>query len=71
MKYILLVLLLAGCGATPKQTYTADGKVAYSISCTPPAQNWNDCYEQAGRSCGANGYDIVQKAARSLIVRCK
>jgi hypothetical protein len=70
MKYVLLVLILSGC-ATTKETYTADGKVAYSISCVPPAQNWNDCYEQAGRSCGAKGYDVVQKAPRSLIVQCK
>lgn len=53
-------LVLGGC-MTPKQTFLPDGSKGYSINCSGTLNNWNICYEQAGKTCGAKGYEILNK----------
>ena len=51
---------LAGCAA-PAQTTLADGTVAYRIDCAASPSGMNYCFEKAGKSCGAAGYQIVTR----------
>lgn len=57
---ILSIFALAGC-ATSKQTYTADGRIGYSIDCSGGFATWGSCYEKAGGLCGAKGYEVLEK----------
>lgn len=54
----ITLVVLAGC-AGPAQTTLADGTVAYRIDCAASPSGMNFCFEKAGKSCGASGYDIV------------
>ena len=53
-------LLLAGC-TTVHESYAPDGRVAYTINCSEPLK-WDRCYVEAGKLCGASGYDILDKS---------
>ena len=53
------VLSLAACASGPSTTTLADGTVAYRIDCGASAADMNFCFEKAGKSCGADGYNIV------------
>ncbi len=59
---LLGVLVLIGGCATAKQTYTADGQQGYSINCSGSALTWGMCYEKAGKLCGENGYEVLEKS---------
>ncbi len=50
--------LLSAC-AGPARTTLSDGTVAYRIDCQASAAGMNYCFEKAGKSCGAVGYQIV------------
>ena len=50
--------LLAACGA-PSQVTLPDGTLATRIDCGASAADMNYCFEKAGKSCGAAGYEIV------------
>jgi len=67
MKNLLIALLavsfLGGCAASAKQTYTADGKKGYIITCSGSGRNWGMCYEKAGRLCGEKGYIVLEKSS--------
>lgn len=52
--------LLAAC-AGPAQTQLPDGSYAYRIDCGGSARGLNYCLEKAGKSCGAEGYTIVDE----------
>ncbi len=52
------LFLLSSC-ATASKTYTADGRVSYSISCSG---DWGACYKKAGKICGVRGYDVLSKS---------
>jgi hypothetical protein len=58
---VLIAALLAGC-ATSSQTYTADGRIGYSINCSGTALNWGMCEQKAGDLCGTRGYEILSTA---------
>lgn len=51
---------LSGC-ATATKMYTPDGRVGYTIECSGAANSWGKCYEKAGQTCGARGYDIISR----------
>lgn len=55
--------LLGGC-VTATPTYTPEGKVGQSISCSGTALSWAHCYQKAGETCGAKGYDILDRSAQ-------
>ena len=55
-----IAFCLSGC-ATATKTFTSDGKLGYSITCSGSALNWGMCYEKAGALCGAKGYDVLEK----------
>ncbi len=55
------LFLLSSC-ATASKTYTADGRVGYSISCSGEVLDWGACYKKAGEICGARGYDVLSKS---------
>jgi hypothetical protein len=50
--------LLAGC-AVSHETYSPDGRRAYSIDCSGMAMSWGACYEKAGDICKGDGYDVL------------
>jgi len=56
---------LAGCAA-PAQTTLPDGTVAYRIDCSASPSGMNFCFENAGKSCGAEGYQIVGRDGEIL-----
>ena len=57
--------LLAAC--TPQQTTTlADGSVAYRINCDATPSGLNFCFENAGKSCGADGYTIIGRDGETI-----
>lgn len=57
--------LLSAC-AGPAQTTLADGTVAYKIDCQASAAGMNYCFEKAGKSCGADGYQIIGRDGQVL-----
>lgn len=64
MKITIIILLftlsLNSC-ATYSNTFTAEGKEGYSITCSGSALNWGMCYEKAGNLCGSKGYEVLEK----------
>ena len=58
-------LFLAACAA-PTQTTLPDGTVALLIDCEGTAAGMNYCFERAGKSCGADGYTIVDPTGERL-----
>ncbi len=55
---ISAAVLLTAC-AGPNQVTLPDGTVAYAIACDGSPAGMNYCFERAGKSCGAEGYTIV------------
>src|SRR5262245_5657726 len=72
MRYLPLLLVLAGC-ASSQQMYTPDGQQGHTVSCSPVwsggiiggiadgATSWAQCYQKAGEICGERGYTILQQ----------
>ena len=58
--FLVVLTLIGGC-ATAKQIYTSDGQQGYNITCSGSALNWGMCYEKAGKICGEQGYEIIEK----------
>jgi hypothetical protein len=58
-------LLLASC-ATTRETYLADGRKGFSISCDGAAVGINVCFEKAGSLCKAGGYDLVSREGQII-----
>jgi hypothetical protein len=55
---LFLTFTLNGCTtAVVKETYSQDGKKAYTLSCAV----WSQCYNSAGELCKTKGYDILNK----------
>ena len=40
-----------------------DGQSGFAVNCSGSGSgsSWGECYERAGKACGASGYDIVSK----------
>jgi len=60
----ILVLGLGACATTPETTTLADGSVAFRVNCDGASSGMNYCFERAGKSCGAEGYSIVDSNGR-------
>ena len=56
---------LTAC-ATPTETTLADGSTALLIDCGGSTRGMNYCFEKAGKSCGADGYNIVGQDGRII-----
>jgi hypothetical protein len=62
------VLLGAGLGGCASSNTTSlinlpNGQTGFAVNCSgaDAASSWASCYVQAGKACGATGYDIVSK----------
>ena len=62
---LFLTFVLNGC-ATVKETYSQDGRKAYTLNCSGLARGWDKCYAAAGELCKTKGYDIIDKTGEDL-----
>lgn len=62
---VLLGTGLAGCASsnTTSLINLPNGQTGFAVNCSgaDAASSWASCYVQAGKACGATGYDIVSK----------
>jgi len=65
-----LISGLIGC-ASVSQTYVPDGRIGYAVNCRGDLRNWSMCLSEAGKICGANGYDVLNSGNRSMLIACK
>lgn len=63
----LVIGLLSAC-ATVKDTYSADGRKAYTLNCSGVARGWDKCYAAAGELCKTSGYDILDRNSEDMSV---
>jgi len=49
--------------ATVKETYSSDGRKAYTLNCSGTARGWDKCYAAAGNLCKESGYDILDRSS--------
>lgn len=54
------VAMISGC-ATVKESYSADGKKAYTLNCSGTARGWDKCFAAAGEICGTRGYSVLDR----------
>jgi hypothetical protein len=62
-KIIILIsfsIAMSGCAYAGK-TFGPDGQQAFNIDCSGSLLNWGSCYQKAGKKCGSNGYEILEK----------
>lgn|SRR5574341_2092475 len=59
--------LVGGC-ATVKETYSSDGRKAYTLNCSGTARGWDKCYAAAGELCKEAGYDILDRSSEDLSI---
>jgi hypothetical protein len=61
----LLGVTLAGCASsnTTSLINLPNGQTGFAVNCSgaDASSSWASCYVQAGKACGATGYDIVSK----------
>lgn len=60
--FIFLALMISAC-ASSKPIYLTDGTEGYAIDCSGSANNWGNCLEEAGKLCGAAGYERIDQAS--------
>lgn len=58
----LTLAILGACASGPSEVTLPDGSLATRIDCGGSTVGLNYCFEQAGKSCGAEGYKIVDPA---------
>ncbi|NIF51572.1 hypothetical protein [Burkholderia sp. Ax-1724] len=62
---LLLAAGLAGCASSNTTTLInlPNGQTGFAVNCSgaDAGSSWASCYVQAGKACGATGYDIVSK----------
>ncbi|MCC8391246.1 hypothetical protein LJ656_01485 [Paraburkholderia sp. MMS20-SJTR3] len=62
---LLLAAGIAGCASsnTTSLINLPNGQSGFAINCSgaDAGSSWASCYVQAGKACGATGYDIVSK----------
>lgn len=77
MNRIVLCLIVSGMSvcacSSVHRTYTADGRLAYLVSCRGLMKRWSDCITRAGRRCGARGYQVryEEELDRELLIVCE
>ena len=62
---IPILLLIAAC-AGQSSTTLPDGRTALRIDCSASVGGLNFCFEQAGKSCGAEGYTILGRGGEMI-----
>ena len=62
---MFLTFVLNGC-ATVKETYSQDGRKAYTLNCSGLARGWDKCYAAAGELCKTKGYDIIDRTGEDM-----
>lgn len=60
------VIALLGACATVKETYSPDGRKAYTLNCSGTARGWDKCYAAAGEICKESGYDILDRSGEEM-----
>ncbi|NJD67061.1 MAG: hypothetical protein FIA90_00020 [candidate division NC10 bacterium] len=60
------VIALLGACATVKETYSPDGRKAYTLNCSGTARGWDKCYAAAGEICKESGYDILYRSSEDM-----
>ena len=65
---LFLTFVLNGCAATVKETYSQDGRKAYTLNCSGNARGWDKCYAAAGERCKTRGYDILDRTREDSAV---
>ncbi len=60
---VVSVAVLLGACATVKETYSSDGRKAYTLNCSGTARGWDKCYAAAGDLCKESGYDILDRSS--------
>ncbi|MBC8749335.1 hypothetical protein OKW43_004396 [Paraburkholderia sp. WC7.3g] len=62
---LLLAAGLGGCASSNTTTLInlPNGQTGFAVNCSgaDAGSSWASCYVQAGKACGATGYDIVSK----------
>jgi hypothetical protein len=61
----LAIACLSGCASsnTTSLINLPNGETGFAVNCSgaDAGSSWASCYVQAGKACGATGYDIVSK----------
>jgi hypothetical protein len=65
--FVVALAGLTGC-ATPDIVRLADGSLVYRIDCAGSASGLNYCYGRAGKTCGAEGFSVVDETGRVLSI---
>ncbi len=59
--------LVSAC-ATVKETYSPDGRKAFTLNCSGTARGWDKCYAAAGEICKEAGYNILDRSSEDMSV---
>jgi hypothetical protein len=62
------VTTLLGACATVKETYSSDGRKAFTLNCSGTARGWDKCYSAAGEICKNAGYDILDRSSEDMSI---
>lgn len=60
-----LIGLLSAC-ASVKETYSQDGRKAYTLNCSGTARGWDKCFAAAGDLCKESGFDILDRSSEDV-----
>lgn len=65
MTTLSCLLFMGGCASSSSTQLInlPDGRPGFTLNCSgsDARQSWAECYELAGKACGASGYDVVSK----------
>lgn len=60
LRFLGAIVLVSACaGSSSHRIVGPDGRESYRIKCHPDI---DDCWEEAGKVCGASGYDVVSQS---------
>jgi hypothetical protein len=61
---IALCAMLCACSSSSTDlVHLPDGQSGFAVNCSGAGSgsSWAECYDRAGKACGASGYDIISK----------
>lgn len=59
--FLMVVAAISGC-ATVHESYSSDGRKAYTLNCSGLARGWDKCLQAAGDLCKSTGYDVLDRS---------
>lgn len=68
MKKKLLIVfasLTLGACASVHESYSQDGRKAYTLNCSGAARGWDKCFSAAGDLCKESGFDVLDRTSES------